>query len=106
MDVRWRLEGPDGGRTLRFTWTERGGPRVIAPETPGFGSTILTSLTPRAMGGSASLVFDAEGLAWALNAPLSDGTPSDQADHPRLKRAENPGDIALGKGFSTTATAP
>ena len=79
VDVRWRLEGPDGGRTLRFTWTERGGPRVIAPETPGFGSTILTSLTPRAMGGSASLVFDAEGLAWALTAPLSDGTPSDQA---------------------------
>jgi hypothetical protein len=35
----------------------------------GFGSTILRSLTPRALGGVAELRFNVEGLVWTLKAP-------------------------------------
>jgi two-component sensor histidine kinase len=61
-------------RLLRFEWIEQGGPPVTKPARPGFGSTILTNLTPRALGGSATLDFDASGLRWTLTAPMDFAT--------------------------------
>lgn len=70
VTITWRDEGPIGARTLKFEWVERNGPAVSTPARPGFGSTILTSLTPRALGGTATLDFAPGGLRWTLTAPM------------------------------------
>lgn len=65
--IRWSLSG---ARDLHLEWCEEGGPKVQAPSRQGFGSTILQTLAPRAIGGEAELVFEEAGLRWTLRASL------------------------------------
>ncbi len=53
-----------------FKWKERGGPPVIVPTRRGFGSTIIETVTPSDMGGTANLSFQPNGLVFELEAPL------------------------------------
>ncbi len=67
--VRWRLsEG--AAPELQLEWRESFERRIPGPHRLGFGSTILQSLTPRALGGVAALSFEDEGLVWTLKAPI------------------------------------
>ena len=76
VDIVWSsAPGPDGGVLLQLDWRESGGPPVEAGGLRGFGRTILEVLTPRAMGGTAALAFDAAGVNWSLRAPI----PADQS---------------------------
>ncbi|EJL32057.1 HWE histidine kinase domain-containing protein [Novosphingobium sp. AP12] len=52
--------GDDG--SLELDWREEGGPPVKAPTRRGFGSTIIERTIPHELGGSASVVYPAEGL--------------------------------------------
>jgi two-component sensor histidine kinase len=72
--VRWRLSDGEAPQ-LELEWREDFGRLIPAPHRMGFGSTILQSLTPRALGGVAELAFKEEGLVWTLKAPMkaSDG---------------------------------
>lgn len=70
VDIAWRLHADD---SFELDWSEHGGVPVAVdgpPMRPGFGSTILRSLTPKAVGGSARYTFDPEGVRWTLTAPL------------------------------------
>jgi two-component sensor histidine kinase len=67
--VRWRLSDGDAPE-LELEWREEFERSIPAPHRLGFGSTILQSLTPRALGGVAELAFKEEGLIWTLKAPL------------------------------------
>jgi two-component sensor histidine kinase len=63
--VEWRLsEGQ-----FELEWREDCERAISPPNLLGFGSTILRSLTPRALGGVAELRFNVEGLVWTLKAP-------------------------------------
>lgn len=66
VDLAWGLDG--AGLTL--TWRERGGPMVVAPEEPGFGSK-LTLSAMRTFGGRSSLEFRPGGVECVLWAPFS-----------------------------------
>ena len=59
VDVRWRI-GPEGG--LDLNWVESGGPPVATPTRQGFGSTLLSRVTGRELGGSARVEFAGPGV--------------------------------------------
>jgi len=67
--VRWRVsEG--AAPQLELEWREDFERSIPAPHRLGFGSTILQTLTPRALGGVAALIFEEYGLVWTLKAPI------------------------------------
>jgi two-component sensor histidine kinase len=67
--VRWRI-GDGDPALLELEWREDFERYIPAPHRLGFGSTILQSLTPRALGGVAELTFEEQGLVWTLKAPI------------------------------------
>jgi PAS domain S-box-containing protein len=69
VEVSWTVSDDDN-RTLELKWQETGGPDVELPEQTGFGSTILKSLTPRAIRGASTYEFETSGVRWTLLAPL------------------------------------
>ena len=78
VTVVWTV---DAARTLTLTWREDGGPSLVAaaatsPASGGFGSTILRTLTPRAVNGTAVLDLAQTGVVWTLQAPLPEPTPA------------------------------
>lgn len=76
--IDWSIDESDGPAKLVFSWSEREGPPVTPPQRRGFGSVMVESITPHALGGMASLEFRPEGAAWRLEAPLENLT--DAAD--------------------------
>ena len=72
VDIRWRIEDAGPGRRLVFEWRERDGPPVAPPASRGFGSTLLEEGLPGELDGAATLTFAPEGLAYRLEAPLSE----------------------------------
>jgi PAS domain S-box-containing protein len=68
--IRWDLERMDGQVELRLVWTETPGQPISPPSRDGFGSKILKSLTPAALGGRAALEFSEQGLRYSLTALL------------------------------------
>lgn len=44
VKIVWTITNEGGGRGLKFTWRETGGPRVIAPSRHGFGTTLLKAI--------------------------------------------------------------
>jgi PAS domain S-box-containing protein len=66
VHVRWVLDGPEGDRILKLTWTEAGGPSVAEPSRKGFGRTMIETLLPQSLGGKGDLEFADAGLIWRL----------------------------------------
>jgi PAS domain S-box-containing protein len=62
VDVQWRLERA----CFTMCWTERDGPPVSLPQRQGFGSTVMTSMAERTVGGEVHLDYAPDGLAWRL----------------------------------------
>ncbi len=68
--VVWDIVETDGVERIELTWTESGGPSVVAPTTNGFGTQILDRVVPAALKGTCTLDYAPKGLVWTLNAPL------------------------------------
>jgi two-component sensor histidine kinase len=68
--VRWNLRRsgrvPDG---LVLEWKEMGGPPVIGPTRPGYGSSIIRELIPYELGGTIDLLFAPEGMQCKYEIP-------------------------------------
>ena len=69
VEIDWQFVEGDGGRKLQITWQEVGGPEAKLPKRSGFGILVLSTITPRALGGTADLSTDGAGLRWRLEAP-------------------------------------
>jgi PAS domain S-box-containing protein len=65
VKVSWRL---DGGM-FAMSWTERGGPPVSVPTQRGFGSTVLSFMAKRSVGGEVCLEYAPSGVVWTLTCP-------------------------------------
>ncbi|HEX2101012.1 MAG TPA: hypothetical protein VHF69_10130 [Candidatus Synoicihabitans sp.] len=53
-----------------ISWKERGGPKVVAPSRRGFGSDLIERGLARQLGGTATLMFEEDGLLCRISAPL------------------------------------
>jgi CheY-like chemotaxis protein len=65
VTVTWSV----ANNVLRLLWVERGGPPVVAPFTPGFG-TWLIEKGAKGEGGGAQMLCEAEGVSWDISVPL------------------------------------
>ena len=71
LELTWRLAGNGEHRTLHLDWRERGGPDVSGSHGKGFGSKVLHTLVPAALGGRSDRRFGSEGHDWTFEAPLA-----------------------------------
>jgi PAS domain S-box-containing protein len=67
VDVDWRFDD----NMFVMSWTERDGPPVSLPERLGFGSTVITSIVKRTVGGEVELDYAPSGLVWRLTCPAA-----------------------------------
>jgi len=66
VDLEWHIDA-DG--SLKFRWTESGGPEVSAPKSQGFGSTLITAVGAKQLGGEISMEWPKEGLVVSASLP-------------------------------------
>ncbi len=76
VDIRWRLDGS----TFVMRWAERGGPPVSAPTHRGFGSTVLSLMVKRTVGGEVHLDYAPSGVIWTLTSPSANTLEARQYD--------------------------
>jgi PAS domain S-box-containing protein len=72
--VSWEVQ-TNPSRRLSLQWAESGGPKVRAPESRGFGMTLIEQ-TVRVHGGEASMHFAEDGLRCRVDWPLAE-TPQE-----------------------------
>src|SRR5262249_34872426 len=70
VSVRWEMLA-DQKRKLLLTWRENGGPKVVAPTSRGFGTTLIEQ-SLQAHGGEVSVRFAEEGVTCSITLPLAD----------------------------------
>ena len=68
IGIDWRVE--DNGTDFSMSWTENGGPPVVAPTHRGFGTTVVTRMIERSLNGKTRLDYAPSGLAWRLECPV------------------------------------
>jgi PAS domain S-box-containing protein len=68
LSVSWEMR-TNGGRSLHLLWKERSGPKVTAPKTRGFGSTLIEH-SLRGSGGEASTHYATDGVTCEIKLPL------------------------------------
>jgi PAS domain S-box-containing protein len=64
----WRRDAHTQGRLL-LEWVETGGPPVVIPSQPGYGTSAIRNLVPYELDGTVDLNFDAEGLRCSIELP-------------------------------------
>ena len=72
IGIHWEIEKdklPDGG-ILRLTWTERGGPVVVAPEKFGFGLKMIERVLGYELDADVQAAYPASGIIFTLIVPL------------------------------------
>ena len=70
LAVSWEVR-TNGGRRLLMQWTESNGPKVRAPDSRGFGMTLIEQ-TVRVVGGEVSMHFAEDGLKCRIDWPLAE----------------------------------
>jgi CheY-like chemotaxis protein len=69
LSVSWTMRA-NGGRALLLRWRETGGPKVKAPSSSGFGTSLIER-TVQVHGGDASLQYGADGVTCEIRLPLA-----------------------------------
>jgi two-component sensor histidine kinase len=67
--ILWTVR-PDSPSWLRLTWTETGGPRVVAPNRRGFGTRLIERSLARDLDGEVVIDFDPQGVICTVEAPI------------------------------------
>ena len=70
ISVRWHWQPNGDARDgLVFEWSETGGPPVVVPSTPGYGTSVIRDLIPYELGGTVDYVLAADGVRCKLEIP-------------------------------------
>ena len=67
--IEWTVR-PGAEPALRLTWTESGGPRVVAPRRRGFGSRLIERSLAHDLNGTVVIDFDPQGVVCTIEAPI------------------------------------
>jgi two-component system, chemotaxis family, CheB/CheR fusion protein len=60
--LSWQVEDGEGGRHIRLSWEEHGGPPVTPPRETGFGTQLIRRAFDYELDGTADLSFGPEGF--------------------------------------------
>ena len=66
VDLRWTRRANDD---VAMHWQESGGPRVTAPENPGFGAMLIQQIAKNQLSGTVEEYWDPAGYRLQLNLP-------------------------------------
>jgi PAS domain S-box-containing protein len=70
VSIRWDRHVNGNPRShLVLEWQEIGGPRVVAPSAPSYGTSTIRDLIPYELGGTVDLVLAPEGVRCRLELP-------------------------------------
>ncbi len=71
ISIRWRQQphGPDGA-VLDIEWKEHAGPIVVAPQSGGFGTTLIERSIEYELDGEIDLQYPADGLGCRMRFPI------------------------------------
>jgi PAS domain S-box-containing protein len=69
VSIRWDRRPNGHPPCLVLEWQEIGGPPVIAPGNPGYGTSTIRDLIPYEFGGTVDLVFAPEGVRCRVELP-------------------------------------
>src|SRR5215831_8050083 len=70
VSIRWRQRLNGHPRpSLLLDWREVGGPPVVTPKSPGYGTSTIRDLIPYEFGGTVDLEFAAAGVQCRLELP-------------------------------------
>ena len=71
VSVSWdRQDGEDGTARVRIEWQETGGPSVVSPANPGYGTSLIRELIPHELGGMVDLTFAPNGVSCKIDVPI------------------------------------
>ncbi|HYC18404.1 MAG TPA: MASE1 domain-containing protein [Pseudolabrys sp.] len=71
VSVSWdRQDGEDGTARVRIEWQETGGPSVVSPANPGYGTSLIRELIPHELGGMVDLTFAPNGVRCKIDVPI------------------------------------
>jgi two-component sensor histidine kinase len=92
VSIDWTLDAHDatGAPVFELVWTESGGPPVVAPQSKGFGSRLITQALAADFEGDVRIEFAPGGVVCRLTAPRSAVDP-DPSAHPPQPSDEGPG---------------
>jgi len=99
VHVQSHIEQRPEAPILVLQWRETGGPAVTAPETPGFGLTLIESSLSYELGGTMQFGFPAEGLTctvempWDQIASVDERTPTIAPARPLVAQAALPAEL-------------
>ncbi len=71
LTVAWELAERGADSILELYWTESGGPEVVPPAEPGFGSTAIRGAIEHQLGGEFDLVWAPAGVTCRIAFPLA-----------------------------------
>ncbi|SFM63883.1 PAS domain S-box protein [Methylobacterium pseudosasicola] len=72
VDLRWHVVHEAGEPRFRLSWSEQGGPPILAqPSRRGFGSRLIERSFAAEVGGEVRLTYAPTGLVCRLEAPLA-----------------------------------
>jgi two-component sensor histidine kinase len=77
VSLDWTMVEENPVRRLRLTWTEAGGPRVVAPVQRGFGSRLIERSARDQLGGDATVDFLPRGVIYTVNCSLDPASEPD-----------------------------
>jgi PAS domain S-box-containing protein len=69
VTITWEVQ-PVEPTTLRFHWSEMGGPPVTTPKRRGFGSRVIENIVRAEFQGQAKIDFHKDGILYEIVAPL------------------------------------
>ncbi len=70
--LKWQVIRHGDAARLHLSWTEKGGPPVVAPANIGFGTRLLQRVLATQAGGSIDMDYRREGIVFTAVSPLSD----------------------------------
>lgn len=71
VTLSWRRVAREGGDRFVMTWTESGGPAVVAPQRSGFGSIVTGDMVRSSLDAEVASEFRASGFVWTLDCALA-----------------------------------
>jgi two-component sensor histidine kinase len=71
VEICWHAHQGEANDVFMISWTECGGPNVVAPSRRGFGSTVVKTMAESSLDGDVDLDFAPTGLRWRLVCPSS-----------------------------------